>query len=229
VVVLAIVSALVGVAALFANSSSNSIEQLQPVWSAAEGCAFLPYLFDSRFALFWLCLHGVLFLATVASMMAIVITRLVMHRDITIPSPLRVPAASSMAVPAMSKTTYVKMHGSQESVQTSESAGPPAPSTTGGGGGPLAASASSTAVHQTSRWNAHRHWTAAAVLTVTYLTHHLPLLVRIISLCFRVYVFFMHFIVSRNVQVEGGREEKGVLVSCFPLRRSDRGTDETLE
>lgn len=222
---MAIVSALVGVAALFANSSGSSSEQLQLVWSAAEGCAFLPYLFDSRFALFWLCLHGVLFLATVASMMAIVITRLVMGRDIIIPSPLRVPAASSMAVPNMSKTTYVKMHGSQESVQTSESAGPAAPSTTGGGG-PLAASASSANVHQTSRWNAHRHWTAAAVLTVTYLTHHLPLLVRFKSLFSCLFISAFHCSTQRSGWEVGGGE---VLVSCFPLRWLDRGTDETLE
>ena len=168
VVVLAIVSALVGVAALFASGKDQS-EQL--VWSAAEGCAFLPHLFDNRFALFWLCLHGVLLLATVASMMAILITRLVMGRDIAmVPSPLRVASSSSTASTAamQSKSTcYVKMlGGSQESVQTNETL------PTGGAGGPA------TTVAPSSIWNSHRHWTAASVLTVTYITHHLPLLVR---------------------------------------------------
>lgn len=118
VVVLAIISLMVGVAALFASSGSagggaptiltrtygsdhptrdlplnmsasntNASHESKTMsgdgakWDvpidyhvARDGCAFMPHLFDSRFALFWLCLHGALFLATLAASMMIFVT-----------------------------------------------------------------------------------------------------------------------------------------------------------
>lgn len=42
-------------------------------------CSFLPYTFDSRFSLFWLCLHGVLFLTTITAAVVILITRMMIR------------------------------------------------------------------------------------------------------------------------------------------------------
>jgi hypothetical protein len=103
VVVLAVVSLLVGVATLFASgigssSSSSSSLSFRPAVTTTtpplasnlteiiadsvvmamelENCSFLPYTFDSRFSLFWLCLHGVLFLTTLTAGAVIFVTRI---------------------------------------------------------------------------------------------------------------------------------------------------------
>lgn len=70
VVVLAIVSLLVGVAGLFAGTGPSLVAE-------QAGCSFLPYTFDSRFSLFWLCLHGILLAATLTSAIVILATRIV--------------------------------------------------------------------------------------------------------------------------------------------------------
>ncbi|XP_057373654.1 LOW QUALITY PROTEIN: uncharacterized protein LOC130694609 [Daphnia carinata] len=45
----------------------------------ANYCSFLPYTFDSRFALFWLCLHGVLFLTTLTAGAIVFVTRIMIR------------------------------------------------------------------------------------------------------------------------------------------------------
>lgn len=74
VVVLAVVSLLVGVAALFANGSSSP-----SLMESKAGCHFLPYAFDSRFSLFWLCLHGILLVSTLTAGAVIAVTRIMIR------------------------------------------------------------------------------------------------------------------------------------------------------
>ena len=88
VVVLAVVSLLVGVATLFASTSAGAHPVRPPASSNAtalaeavvivleSSCNFLPYTFDSRFSLFWLCLHGVLLLTTLTAVFVIIVTRI---------------------------------------------------------------------------------------------------------------------------------------------------------
>ncbi|KAI9556383.1 hypothetical protein GHT06_018957 [Daphnia sinensis] len=45
----------------------------------ANYCSFLPYTFDSRFALFWLCLHGVLFVTTLTAGAIVFVTRIMIR------------------------------------------------------------------------------------------------------------------------------------------------------
>ena len=39
-----------------------------------EACAFLPHMFDGRYSLFWLCLHGVLLLISLAALVVVALT-----------------------------------------------------------------------------------------------------------------------------------------------------------
>ena len=45
-------------------------------YAGRDGCTFLPHLFDGRFSLFWLCLHAALFIATLAALSVIALTRI---------------------------------------------------------------------------------------------------------------------------------------------------------
>ncbi|XP_046387461.1 uncharacterized protein LOC124157038 [Ischnura elegans] len=70
VCVLAVVSALVGAAGVFARGGGPP-----PPTASDDPCLFLPHQLDSRFALFWICLHGGLLLSG-AALVAMVSARL---------------------------------------------------------------------------------------------------------------------------------------------------------
>lgn len=245
VVVLAVISLMVGVAALFASSgatghgadsvairpgpalqetldrggadatdadqwinSTNASLLLQvDYWhspSVRDGCTFLPHLFDSRFSLFWLCLHGVLFIATLSAAAVTLATRLCVRCGA---ASARLGSGSDM------RTLGNASEGSSATLPLPLAPPPPPPRYTPapvaalrsfaagrhfGADEPLArsnqnlfASADKTYVnllhHEPTAadyatpiqlaYNRQRHSTVAAVLILAYLTYHLPLLV----------------------------------------------------
>jgi hypothetical protein len=62
-----------------ASNDSAIIAEAAVMAMELENCSFLPYTFDSRFSLFWLCLHGVLFLTTLTAGAVIFVTRVMIR------------------------------------------------------------------------------------------------------------------------------------------------------
>lgn len=69
------------------NQNMEGRPSMNSVAAAAEAvvammestCSFLPYTFDARFSLFWLCLHGVLLLTTLTAAAVILVTRMMIR------------------------------------------------------------------------------------------------------------------------------------------------------
>ena len=61
------------------DPANNQTALLDHYNVVGDGCAFLPHMFDGRYSLFWLCLHGVLFLTTAAALVVVLVTSIMIR------------------------------------------------------------------------------------------------------------------------------------------------------
>ncbi|XP_071454899.1 uncharacterized protein [Hetaerina americana] len=175
VCVLAVVSALVGAAGVFARGGSAP----SAIRDDDDPCLFLPHQLDGRFALFWICLHGGLLLAG-AALGAAIAARLCCclpggrrrdEEEVPLPSPCDTSTAASTT-----STTASGRCGSTTALFAA-----PAGKCACGSGASLAfgwtAPPTPAPAPRSQDLRAELRWpTVASLLALYYLLNHLPLL-----------------------------------------------------